>query len=71
MGDVVERKARELCLADGLDPDEDWTASDNYQLGVALPRGEEQRWRTYVRAARAILMRNYENIPPLANTHQP
>ena len=51
--DMVERVARAMCKADGLDPDADWRISDGIMLAVAVDKPE--RWRTYVRKARAAI----------------
>jgi len=51
----LEEVARALCEADGLDPDADWRDGDGVFLTVAIEPGKQQRWRTYVRKARAAL----------------
>lgn len=55
LSEMIERVARALCVADGLDPDADWRRSDQSMLAVAIPEGEEQRWRTYASYARAAI----------------
>jgi alkylhydroperoxidase/carboxymuconolactone decarboxylase family protein YurZ len=52
---MVERVARAICLAEGLDPDADWRERESSTLAMALPQGKEQRWRTYVRQALAAI----------------
>jgi hypothetical protein len=52
---MVERVARAMCLAEGLDPDADWREGESVTLAVAIPDGEAQRWQTYVRQARAAI----------------
>lgn len=61
MSEMVERVARVLCIADGYKhPDEDWRYYANGVPCQAVPMiaikdGKEQRWRTYVRKARAMI----------------
>ena len=57
---TVERVARAICIEERLDPDEDWRkvplpSGDFVMLAVAIEPGEEQRWRTYIRRARAAI----------------
>jgi hypothetical protein len=53
MSEMIERVARALCVAEGKNPDEDWTRQGPVVLDIALAPGKEQRWCTYVRQARA------------------
>lgn len=49
----VEAKARELCIADGKDPDRDWRVGESATMSYADPHPEN--WRRYIKAARAAL----------------
>ncbi len=50
---MIERVARALCVADRLDPDEDWRLVGNVMLEVEV--ADPSRWVTYVPKARAAL----------------
>jgi hypothetical protein len=54
--DRVEAVARALCIADGKNPDADWRDNGSVMLDVALPRGQEQEWRTYTGNAKASIL---------------
>jgi hypothetical protein len=51
--DAIEAKARELCVADGREPDADWRVGDGVMLSVAVEHPEN--WRQYIRAAKVAL----------------
>lgn len=50
--DIIERVARELCIADGRNPDGDVNyAGEGVTFAIAVLPGEHQRWRGYKRRA--------------------
>lgn len=54
--EMVEAAARALCVADGLDPDEDWRQVPGGAFcDAAVDPATAQRWRTYIGKARAAL----------------
>lgn len=55
METMVERVARALCRADGLDPDADWRDQGAVFLTFAIEPGKAQCWRTYEAKARAAI----------------
>ena len=49
-----EAMARAYCAQERLDPDADWRQMEHITLDVAIEPGKEQRWRTFVRHAKAM-----------------
>lgn len=62
MTNMIERVARQICMADGVDPD-----AEGYGLGVQMPEGElYPLWRARIKQARAAIevMRDVDSGSP-------
>lgn len=53
---TFERACRALCVADGLDPDEDWRMSGDVMLTVLVKPENRPRWTRYGDKVRAVLL---------------